>query len=76
MKVHYLPKYSPDTKPIERVWRLHEAVTATTGVTRCRNYSTSRSTGLIPALASGFSPTRTRKALENEHYFRIWREVF
>ena len=28
MKVHYLPKYSPDTNPIERVrWRLHEAVT-------------------------------------------------
>ena len=26
--VHYLPKYSPDTNPIERVWwRLHEAVT-------------------------------------------------
>ena len=28
MKVHYLPKYAPDTNPIERVWwRLHEAVT-------------------------------------------------
>ena len=28
MEVHYLPKYSPDTNPIERVWwRLHEAVT-------------------------------------------------
>lgn len=28
VKVHYLPKYSPDTNPIERVWwRLHEAVT-------------------------------------------------
>jgi len=26
--LHYLPKYSPDTNPIERVWwRLHEAVT-------------------------------------------------
>ncbi len=28
MKVHFLPKYAPDTNPIERVWwRLHEAVT-------------------------------------------------
>ncbi|MDB5312364.1 MAG: transposase [Gemmataceae bacterium] len=28
VKVHDLPKYSPDTNPIERVWwRLHEAVT-------------------------------------------------
>jgi putative transposase len=28
VKVRYLPKYSPDTNPIERVWwRLHEAVT-------------------------------------------------
>jgi transposase len=27
-KLHYLPKYAPDTNPIERVWwRLHEAVT-------------------------------------------------
>jgi transposase len=26
--VHYLPKYAPDTNPVERVWwRLHEAVT-------------------------------------------------
>jgi len=28
VQVHYLPKYAPDTNPIERVWwRLHEAVT-------------------------------------------------
>jgi len=28
VKVHYLPKYAPDTNPVERVWwRLHEAVT-------------------------------------------------
>lgn len=28
VKVHYLPKYAPETNPIERVWwRLHEAVT-------------------------------------------------
>jgi transposase len=28
VRVHYLPKYSPDTNPIERVWwRLHEAIT-------------------------------------------------
>jgi transposase len=28
VRVHYLPKYSPDTNPVERVWwRLHEAVT-------------------------------------------------
>ena len=28
VRLHYLPKYSPDTNPIERVWwRLHEAVT-------------------------------------------------
>jgi transposase len=27
-KLHYLPKYSTDANPIERVWwRLHEAVT-------------------------------------------------
>jgi putative transposase len=26
--IHYLPKYAPDTNPVERVWwRLHEAVT-------------------------------------------------
>jgi transposase len=28
VKLHYLPTYSPDTNPVERVWwRLHEAVT-------------------------------------------------
>src|SRR5262245_17852765 len=28
VQVHYLPKYAPDTNPIERVWwQLHEAVT-------------------------------------------------
>jgi transposase len=28
VRVHYLPKYAPDTNPIERAWwRLHEAVT-------------------------------------------------
>jgi hypothetical protein len=28
VRVHYVPKYSPDTNPIERVWwRSHEAVT-------------------------------------------------
>ena len=28
LAVRYLPKYAPDTNPIERVsWRLHEAVT-------------------------------------------------
>jgi putative transposase len=28
VRVHYLPRYAPDTNPIERVWwRLHEAVT-------------------------------------------------
>ena len=28
MRVHYLPKYAPDTNPVEEVWwRLHEAVT-------------------------------------------------
>ena len=28
MRLHFLPKYSPDCNPIERVWwRLHEAVT-------------------------------------------------
>jgi len=35
VKVHYLPKYAPDTNPIERVWwRLHEAVTRNH---RCRS---------------------------------------
>jgi putative transposase len=35
VKVHYLPKYAPDTNPIERVWwRLHEAVTRNH---RCKN---------------------------------------
>ena len=33
--LHYLPKYAPDTNPIERVWwRLHEAVTRNH---RCRS---------------------------------------
>jgi len=33
--VHYLPKYAPDTNPVERVWwRLHEAVTRNH---RCRS---------------------------------------
>jgi transposase len=35
VKVHYLPKYAPDTNPVERVWwRLHEAVTRNH---RCRS---------------------------------------
>jgi transposase len=35
VRVHYLPKYAPDTNPVEEVWwRLHEAVTRNH---RCRS---------------------------------------
>jgi hypothetical protein len=76
VKVHYLPKYSPDTNHIERVWwRLHEAVT--------RNHRCHTMDELLDLKFDWFE-TRTRfrvqasvytKYPENEYYFRLWRAL-
>src|SRR5262249_50460654 len=62
VKVQYLPKYAPDTNPIERVWwRLHEAVT--------RNHRC-QSMGELLDLTFDWFETRThfrvRSAIYNE----------
>jgi len=75
VKVHYLPKYSPDTNPIERVWwRLHEAVT--------RNYRCQSMTELLDLTFDWFETRIHFRVqhiheipLENEHHFRCWRGV-
>lgn len=60
VKVHYLPKYAPDTNPIERVWwRLHEAVTRNH---RCRT---------MPELLD-----LTFEWLETRTYFRVQSSVY
>jgi transposase len=75
--LHYLPTYSPDCNPVERVWwRLHEAVT--------RNHRCKTITELLdltfdwfaPAPTSELKPTCISKRRENEPHFYIWREVF
>jgi transposase len=36
--IHYLPKYAPETNPIERLWwHLHEAIPRIIGVAAWRN---------------------------------------
>ena len=60
MKVHYLPKYAPDTNPIERVWwRLHEAVT--------RNHRCPTMQELLD-LTFGWFETRTHFRVESSVY--------
>jgi putative transposase len=60
VKVHYLPKYSPDTNPIERVWwRLHEAVT--------RNHRCQSMTELLDLTFEWFE-TRTHFQVQSSVY--------
>jgi putative transposase len=60
VKVHYLPKYAPDTNPIERVWwRLHEAVTRNH---RCRSMQE-----LIDL---------TMEWLDERRFFRVRRDIY
>jgi putative transposase len=60
VKVHYLPKYAPDTNPIERVWwRLHEAVTRNH---RCRSMDE------LLDLTFEWFETRTHFRVETEVY--------
>ncbi|MFO0847612.1 MAG: IS630 family transposase [Gemmataceae bacterium] len=76
VRVHYLPKYSPDTNPIERVWwRLHEAVT--------RNHRCQSIDELLDLTFDWFE-TRAHFRVQssvytgkpgNEAHFRLWREV-
>jgi transposase len=58
--VHYLPKYAPDTNPIERVWwRLHEAVT--------RNHRCHTMADLLDLTFDWFA-TRTHFRVRSEVY--------
>jgi len=60
VRVHYLPKYSPDTNPIERVWwRLHEAVTRNH---RCRTI------GELLDLTFDWFETRTHFRVRSQVY--------
>jgi transposase len=60
VKVHYLPKYAPDTNPIERVWwRLHEAVT--------RNHRCQTMDDLLDLTFDWFA-TRTHFRVQSEAY--------
>jgi putative transposase len=60
VRVHYLPKYSPDTNPIERVWwRLHEAVT--------RNHRCQTMQGLLDLTFDWFE-TRTHFRVQSSVY--------
>jgi transposase len=58
--VHYLPKYAPDTNPVEEVWwRLHEAVT--------RNHRCKSMAELIDL---------TLNWLDERRFFRVSRDVY
>jgi transposase len=58
--VHYLPKYAPDTNPVEEVWwRLHEAVT--------RNHRCKSMAELIDL---------TLNWLDEWRFFRVRRDVY
>jgi putative transposase len=60
--LHYLPAYSPDTNPVERVWwRLHEAVTRNH---RCRSMDE------LLDLTFDWFQTRTYFRVESEVYTR------
>jgi transposase len=60
VRVHFLPKYAPDTNPVEEVWwRLHEAVT--------RNHRCQSMQELIDL---------TVDWLDERRYFRVQRHVY
>jgi transposase len=60
VRVHYLPKYAPDTNPVEEVWwRLHEAVT--------RNHRCRTMDELLDL---------TMQWLGERRYFRVYHEVY
>jgi transposase len=65
--VHYLPAYSPDTNPVERVWwRLHEAVTRNH---RCRTMDE------LLDLSFDWFATRTHFRVETEVYREKYGEL-
>jgi transposase len=65
--VHYLPAYSPDTNPVERVWWcLHEAVTRNH---RCRTIDE------LLDLTFDWFATRTHFRVETEVYRQKYGEV-
>jgi transposase len=60
VQVHFLPKYAPETNPVEEVWwRLHEAVTRNH---RCRSMQ-----DLIDL---------TMNWLDERRYFRVHRHIY
>jgi transposase len=60
VEVHYLPRYAPETNPVEEVWwRLHEAVT--------RNHGCGSMDELID---------QTMDWLNERRYFRVHRHVY
>jgi transposase len=60
VQVHFLPKYAPDTNPVEEVWwRLHEAVT--------RNHRCGSMQELIEL---------TMRWLDERRFFRVHRHVY
>jgi len=60
VRVHYLPKYAPDTNPVEEVWwRLHEAVT--------RNHRCGSMQELIEL---------TMSWLDERRFFRVQRHIY
>jgi transposase len=60
VRLHFLPKYAPDTNPVEEVWwRLHEAVT--------RNHRCRTMDELLDL---------TMQWLGERRYFRVYREVY
>jgi len=60
VRVHYLPKYAPDTNPVEVVWwRLHEAV--------IRNYRCGSMQELVEL---------TMDWLDERRFFRVHRHIY
>jgi transposase len=60
VRVHFLPKYAPDTNPVEEVWwRLHEAVT--------RNHRCQSMQELIELTISW---------LDERRFFRVHRHIY
>jgi transposase len=60
VEVHYLPRYAPETNPVEEVWwRLHEAVTRNH---RCRSM--------------GELINQTMDWLNERRYFRVHRHIY
>ena len=60
MQVHFLPKYAPETNPVEEVWwRLHEAVT--------RNHRCGSLQELVEL---------TMNWLDERRYFRAHRHIY